>query len=140
MTIRAHVAAFIEQRLADADLGADLQCGVLKFSRAALRGLFGDSGGVARYIRSRRRNDAMCRLADPGYARHRIGEIVFLVEFSSEPIFNRALWGRFGCSPGEARAGARGLTQAGETSIGESASALVAKYEASVRNLRGYLT
>jgi AraC-like DNA-binding protein len=137
--LKAHAVALIERRLADAELGPDFLCGALKVSRTVLYELFEESGGIARYIRSRRLDEAMRRLADSRQARHRIGEIAFAVGFSSEPTFNRAFRERFGCSPSEARAEAeaRGTSRAAETPIDEQGNALVAKYEAAVRNLRG---
>lgn len=138
--LRAHAVALIERRLGDAELGPEILCGALKVSRTVLYGLFAEFGGVARYVRSRRLDEAMRRLADRRHARHRIGEIAFSVGFSSEPTFNRAFRERFGCSPGEARAEveARVAKQPDADKVAsEPASALGAKYEAAVRGLRG---
>lgn len=137
--LRAHAVALIERRLGDAELGPELLCAALKASRTVLYGLFAEYGGVARYIRSRRLDEAMRRLADPRHARRRIGEIAFSVGFSSEPTFNRAFRERFGCSPSEARAeaGPRDSARSDGSGKEEPAGALAAKYEAAVRSLRG---
>jgi len=138
--LRAQAISLIEHRLADPEFDAESLRKELKVSRTALYGLFAENGGVATQIRARRLDEAMRRLADPRHSRQRIAEIAFAVGFSSEPTFNRAFRERFGCSPGEARAGvdARSLKQpAAQQSIDKSASEIAAKYQAAIRGVRG---
>ncbi|MFM0202337.1 helix-turn-helix domain-containing protein [Paraburkholderia fungorum] len=132
--LRTHALSHIERHLLDPALDADSLCKTLKVSRTVLYGLFSDVGGVARLVRGKRLDEAMRRLSDPRRARERIGEIAYAVGFSSESTFNRAFRERFGCSPSEARGEAEAPAAASKD---DSAEALVAKYEAVVRNLQG---
>ncbi len=132
--LRARALSFIDQRLLDPDLDVDAICAALQLSRTALYELFGDVGGVARLLRGKRLDEAMRRLCDPRRTRERVGEVAFAVGFSSESTFNRAFRERFGCTPSEARSDSS--APAAPPPV-DSPEALVARYEAAVRNLRG---
>lgn len=103
---RAQAASYIERHLLDPDLGPAALCKALRVSRTALYELFAESdesGGVAKWIKDRRLDEALRKLTAPRHARERIAEIAYSVGFASDSGFNRAFKERFGCTPSEAR-------------------------------------
>jgi AraC-like DNA-binding protein len=101
----AQALTFVEQHLADIDLGPSRMCDALGVSRTALYELFEHVGGVACYVRTRRLDEAMRRLVSPAHSREMVATIACAVGFVSDSSFHRAFKGRFGCTPSEARGG-----------------------------------
>jgi AraC-like DNA-binding protein len=101
----AQAQTFVEQHLADPDLSPTRVSDALGISRTALYELFEHVGGVAGYVRTRRLDEAMRRLASPVHSRELVATIACAVGFVSESSFHRAFKERFGCTPSEARTG-----------------------------------
>ncbi len=97
------VKQYIEENLRSRDLTTEALCAQFRLSRASLYRLFGESGGIQRYIRDRRLVRIFMALADPVRQRRSIGEIAFSWGFVSEAHFARVFRRAFGCTPGEAR-------------------------------------
>lgn len=132
--LRAQALAHVERHLLDPDLGADALCKALKVSRTTLYELFNESGGVARHVRGKRLDEAMCRLVSPRHARERVSEIAYATGFSSEKTFSRAFKERFGCTPSEAREEQSAVAASGGKTV-EEAQGLASEYDAAVRRL-----
>ena len=96
----------VEQNLLSPDLGAEFLSARLGLSRSNLYRLFENDGGVERFIRRRRLQDAHVVLADP-INRSSIQAIGEARGFQDAASFSRAFRREFGYSPGEARGVAR---------------------------------
>jgi AraC-like DNA-binding protein len=101
--LRAQALTFVEQHLSDPGLSPLSVCYALGVSRTTLYELFEPIGGVAGYVRMRRLDEAMRRLASPAHSRELVATIACAVGFVSESSFHRAFKDRFGCTPSEAR-------------------------------------
>jgi len=130
--LRAQALSCIERRLSDPDLDPAAIGRALGISRTVLYELFASSGGVARYVRARRLDEAMRRLRAPGGPKARIAEIAYGLGFSSETTFCRRFRERFGCAPSDARDGAES-TPTSKTVAGLENIGLV--YEAKIQSL-----
>jgi len=98
---RANAREYIEAKLSDPALSANLVARETGMSRSVLYGLFKDDGGVVKYIQSRRLAWASRLLAEDRELR--IAEISELCCFSSETQFSRAFRGSFGETPRDRR-------------------------------------
>lgn len=92
----------VEQNLLSPSLGADFLSARLGLSRSNLYRLFENDGGVERFIRRRRLQDAHVVLSDP-MSRSSIQAIGEARGFQDAASFSRAFRREFGYSPGEAR-------------------------------------
>jgi len=92
----------VEQKLLSPDLGADFLAAKLGLSRSNLYRLFESAGGVERFIRRRRLQDAHAMLSSP-HSRNSIQAIGEARGFQDAASFSRAFRREFGYSPGEAR-------------------------------------
>jgi AraC-like DNA-binding protein len=98
-----NVCAYIDQRLAAADLQPTTIAAEFGMSRATLYRLFEPVGGVSDYIRRRRLACAALNLSSPAHREQRIGQIAYHWGFPSEAVFSRNFKALFGMSPTEAR-------------------------------------
>lgn len=95
--LRHRILVYIDERIADPALDADVVRRAFRISRAHLYRLFPDYGGIKRYIRNKRLDAAFKDLcADPN---QRIATIVERHGFSSERQFQRAFHERFEMAP-----------------------------------------
>jgi AraC-like DNA-binding protein len=92
---------FIEDRLADPDLGPQRLCEVFGMSRAGLYRLFSEEGGVRHYITSRRLDRCFDELCQGEPRRGRVRRVAERWGFLDAKSFNRAFHGRFGIAPSE---------------------------------------
>lgn len=92
----------IDQHLLSPALGADFLAASLGLSRSNLYRLFENAGGVERFIRRRRLQDAHAMLSNPN-GRTNIQAIGEARGFQDAASFSRAFRREFGYSPGEAR-------------------------------------
>lgn len=99
---RTRAEAFIAAHLSDPDLDADAVAAGIGSSRSILYRVFGDDGGVRRFI-LRRRLDALRRaLLEPKEER-RLGCLAHAYGFVSQSHCNRAFAAAFGIPPGQFR-------------------------------------
>lgn len=99
---RERAELFIETRLANADLDADLVAHGLGVSRTVLYQLFRPSGGVARYIltqRLKRLGDALRQRSET----RSVSQLAFIYGFASESHCSRAFRAAYGMPPGQYR-------------------------------------
>ncbi|HYG85054.1 MAG TPA: helix-turn-helix domain-containing protein [Azospirillum sp.] len=106
------IKRYIEDNLANPELGAVLIAQAAGVSRPTLYRLFEPMGGVAAYVLQRRLSRAVADLMNPN-ERRRIVDIAHRWGFSSETAFSRAFRSAFGLSPRDAR-NARGQPRAGQ--------------------------
>lgn len=95
------IRRYIEQHVAEPDLGPDRLCKVFGLSRASLYRLFEPIGGVTDYIRTRRLRAAFDMLETEG--KRTVGEIAHACGFSDLSAFSRAFRNQFAMSPSEVR-------------------------------------
>lgn len=95
------IRRYIEQHIAEADLGPDRLCKVFGLSRASLYRLFEPIGGVTDYIRTRRLRAAFDMLENDG--KRTVGEVAYACGFSDISAFSRAFRNQFAMSPSEVR-------------------------------------
>lgn len=98
---RAKAREYIEARMGDPRLSANLVARETAMSRSVLYALFSNEGGVAKYIQSRRLDWASRLLTDDRDLS--IAAIADLCCFSSESQFSRAFRARFGEAPRDHR-------------------------------------
>ena len=94
---------FIEDRLADPDLGVEQIAGVFGLSRATLYRLFEPLGGIASYIRRRRLHRAFLELTAHDGRPARIGELARRWHLGSDASFARSFRAEYGMAPSQAR-------------------------------------
>lgn len=99
---RERAELFIETRLADASLDADSIAYGLGVSRTVLYELFKPSGGVARYILTRRLERLSNALRERLETRS-VSQLAFLCGFSSESHCSRSFRAAYGMPPGQYR-------------------------------------
>lgn len=99
----ARVQHFVDSRLMDAELGPDMICSRLGFSRSSLYRLFEPLGGVASYIRDRRLRRVFRQLASRQTSHRKLAEIAFDTGFSNIPAFTRAFKAQYGVTPRDVR-------------------------------------
>jgi len=95
------VVSYIQQHLDDPELGVDHLQSAFCVSRATLYRMFGEIGGVARFIRRQRlvaARQSLRRRPDLG-----ITWLLYELGFGSERQFQRAFHAEFGVSPSEWR-------------------------------------
>jgi AraC-like DNA-binding protein len=109
---RERAELFIETRLGDPALCADVVARGLGVSRTVLYGLFKSSGGVAQYILARRLERLRSALRNLTEARA-VAELAFVCGFSSESHCSRAFRAAFGRPPGQYRSEMRRARLAG---------------------------
>lgn len=97
--IKHHIDANIET----GSLGADDLGRRFHLSRASLYRLFGNEGGLARYVQDRRLNRALRLLSSPDARGRRLIELAVDLQFSGDSTFVRAFRRQFGVTPGEIR-------------------------------------
>ena len=100
--LRAHVKAYIEQKLTLASLGLETLCHEFGLSRASLYRLLAPQSPVG-YIQQRRLHRAFAMLISPAFRAWRLIDIALECQFSSDATFIRAFRRQFGLAPGEAR-------------------------------------
>jgi AraC-like DNA-binding protein len=120
--LHRRIRDYIDANLGDETLGIASLIRAFGVSRSTLCRLFGDEGGVSRYIRQRRLGYAYKHLMDE--PRCSITWLLYELGFASERQFQRAFHATYGISPAQWRKRCRGtrvLAQA-ETSepIGEA--------------------
>ena len=93
---------FVENNLADPDLGPALLMRRFGLSRSALYRMFAPLDGVSEYVRNRRLDRANLLLNATTGARGGVGSLARQLGFSSEDAFSRAFRSRFGLSPRDA--------------------------------------
>ncbi|MEO3998859.1 helix-turn-helix domain-containing protein [Mesorhizobium sp. CAU 1732] len=99
---RERAELFIEARLADQALDADLVAYGLGVSRTVLYQMFKTSGGVARYILARRLERLGNALRQRSETRS-VSQLAFMCGFSSESHCSRAFRAAYGMPPGQYR-------------------------------------
>lgn len=97
----------IERRLESPSLNVDHLCRTLGISRTSLQRLFEEEGGVGTYIRARRLEAARHALDDPRNG-ETIAGIADRLGFSDAAHLSRLFRARFGRTPSDYRAAARG--------------------------------
>jgi AraC-like DNA-binding protein len=95
------IRRYIEQHLAQHDLGPNHLCKMFGLSRASLYRLFEPVGGVTDHIRTRRLRAAFDMLESD--AKRTVGEIAYACGFPDISAFSRAFRHQFGMSPSEVR-------------------------------------
>jgi AraC-like DNA-binding protein len=138
--LRAQALTFVEQHLSDPSLSPSSVCYALGVSRTALYELFEHAGGVAGYVRVRRLDEAMRRLASPAHSRDLVATIACAVGFVSESSFHRAFKERFGCTPSEARSGEATLMRrktVKHNGVLDESKAQIRSLRTQIRTLRG---
>jgi len=98
----------IERKLGSPGLNVDHLCRALGISRTSLQRLFEEEGGVGTYIRGRRLEAARRALDEPRNG-ETIGDIADRLGFSDAAHFSRLFRARFGRTPTDYRAAARGI-------------------------------
>ncbi len=98
--------AFMKARLASSALDPELVAAAMGLSRSALYRLFGESGGVALYIREQRLRRCFADLVSQRGREAQVAEIAYRWGFTDAAHFARLFRDRFGCTPSDARAGA----------------------------------
>ncbi len=97
------IRRYIDQSLADRDLGPQKLCHEFGVSRASLYRLFAPLGGVSDYIRSRRLQLAFRLLTNPAHFRRSLSTVAHDCGFNDWSGFSRAFKSKYGFGPGEAR-------------------------------------
>jgi AraC-like DNA-binding protein len=92
---------FIDERLADPDLGPHRLCDALGISRATLYRMFPEEGGVRGYITARRLDRCFDELRQGPAMRGRVRHVAERWGFFDAKSFNRAFRGRFGIAPSD---------------------------------------
>ncbi|WP_158407932.1 helix-turn-helix domain-containing protein [Dyella japonica] len=106
--LHRRIRAYIDANLGDDSLGIASLIRAFGVSRSTLCRLFGDEGGVSRYIRQRRLGYAHKHLMDdPGCS---ITWLLYELGFASERQFQRAFHATYGISPAQWRKRCRGCT------------------------------
>lgn len=95
------IRRYIEQHIAQPDLGPERLCKAFGLSRASLYRLFEPIGGVTDYIRTRRLRTAFDMLENDG--KRTVGETAYACGFSDISAFSRAFRNQFAMSPSEVR-------------------------------------
>ncbi|RDE09724.1 helix-turn-helix domain-containing protein [Pelagibacterium lacus] len=103
LAIGTRIKQFIDDHLADPDLGAACIATSFGISRARLYRLFAAYDGVASYIRNRRLGTAMTILRNPRQRHRKIIDIALEIGFASESSFIRAFRRRYHHTPAESR-------------------------------------
>ncbi len=96
MSLRERLERYIHTHLSDPALDADALQRQFNVSRTRLYELFRTEGGISKYIRVRRLDQAASWLTDPTRAAHTIQQIAFEAGFRNERQFQRAFRQRFG--------------------------------------------
>lgn len=99
----ARVQHFVDCNLMDPELGPDMICSRLGFSRSSLYRLFEPLGGVASYIRDRRLRRVFRQLSSGQTSQRKLAEIAFDTGFSNIPAFTRAFKAHYGVTPRDVR-------------------------------------
>ncbi|MBS3953680.1 MAG: helix-turn-helix domain-containing protein [Methylomicrobium sp.] len=98
------IKAFIEKRLGDSTINANLIASSVGLSSRYINGLFADEGtSLMRYVWKRRLESCRKDMLDPVHAGHRLSDIAFRWGFNDLSHFSRAFKQQFGCSPREFR-------------------------------------
>lgn len=95
----------VQKHLHSPRLGPDMLCRILHMSRSQLYRLFEHTGGIVRYIQSRRLHRAYTILSDPTNTRS-IARVAAELCFVDASSFSRAFRQGFGCSPSDVRSAA----------------------------------
>lgn len=114
--LRERLLAYIENHLAQPELGPELLAQRFRISRAHLYRAFAEDGGIVSVIRSRRLNASYRALIDPSKATWTTAKIATDSGFSDVGKFRKAFTASFGVSPDDARAQGRFVVPA----IGEA--------------------
>ncbi|MGX5734995.1 AraC family transcriptional regulator [Bosea thiooxidans] len=102
------IKADIEVRLERRDLSLDMIAGLHGVTPRAIQKAFeGEGRAFSEYVLERRLERAWLRLVSDDEARLSISNLAFEVGFGDLSYFNRSFRKRFGCSPSQAKAGAR---------------------------------
>lgn len=120
--LHRRIRAYIDANLGDESLGIASLIRAFGVSRSTLCRLFGDEGGVSRYIRQRRLGYAYKHLMDQ--PRCSITWLLYELGFASERQFQRAFHATYGISPAQWRKRCRGtrvLAQAENSELGTEA-------------------
>ena len=92
---------FIEQHLADLELGPQRICEAIGLSRSTLYRIFPEDEGVRGYIIARRLERCFDELRQSAPRRGRVREVAERWGFFDPKSFNRAFRSRFGIAPSE---------------------------------------
>jgi AraC-like DNA-binding protein len=92
---------FIEERLAEPDLGPQRLCDALDISRTTLYRMFSEHGGVRGYITARRLDRCFDQLRQGRPRRGRVREVAERWGFFDAKSFNRAFRSRYGIAPSD---------------------------------------
>jgi AraC-like DNA-binding protein len=98
------IRQYMDEHLAEEDLGVDTLCAHFRVSRSTLYRLFEAEGGVLNYLQDRRLVRIHRLLASP-MQRSYLGRIAADNGFKSATHFSRAFRAKFGYSPRETRIG-----------------------------------
>lgn len=98
----SRMRSFIEQQLANRELGPQTLMQEFGVSRPTLYRQFEPLGGVIRYITERRLQRAFRMVTDPANPPPRISQLAYEFGFSSASAFGRAFREAFGLTPSEA--------------------------------------
>ncbi|MDR3443685.1 MULTISPECIES: AraC family transcriptional regulator [unclassified Dyella] len=104
--LHRRIRAYIDANLGDEALGIASLIRAFGVSRSTLCRLFGDEGGVSRYIRQRRLGYAYKHLMEE--PRCSITWLLYELGFASERQFQRAFHATYGISPAQWRKRCRG--------------------------------
>jgi len=122
------IRRFIDDHIADPDLGPRRIEAEFPYSRATLYRMFEPMDGIANFIRNRRLRLSLSRLRDPRYKDLSIASIAHDCGFSNESGFSRAFKAKFGITARSVRSlsvdAVRSMSFDGD------------RYEAWIRNLR----
>lgn len=98
---RQAIYGYIDAHLLDAGLGPTQLCRVFNISRAGLYRIFGDHGGVHRYLTERRLDRAFIEIAGQHYTRGHIGRVAGRLGFDDTALFSRQFRQRFDATASE---------------------------------------
>jgi AraC-like DNA-binding protein len=93
------IRSYLERNLSSPDLDADHVCRVFNMSRSSLYRDFADSGGVARYITSRRLDRAFTQLRSLPPLNGYVKDVAERCGFTDSSQFGKLFRKRFGLSP-----------------------------------------
>jgi AraC-like DNA-binding protein len=100
---------FIDDHLAEPDLGPQRLCDALGISRATLYRVFPENGGVSGYITARRMDRCFDELRQSGTRRGGVRAVSERWGFFDAKSFNRAFRRRFGIAPSDCRGSSAGI-------------------------------
>lgn len=118
------IRRFIEDHLADEDLGAETLVQRFGISRSVLYRMFETLGGVSRFVAGRRlaqAHRALCA-SGRGSGRLRVGEVADHWGFGSDTAFSRAFRRTYGISPRQLRTAAMAGQTKARQDMGRQAS------------------